>query len=221
MLTVMTNPALELTADIENPALKEWAAVNRALLEGRQIIDLRKGGIREEGHRFRIRALRFWLYNSFEHQRPELLLPAASDLLDAAVAASPPAGALRFDGWAEIVESAALTEPAQVEALAGLHVWTPDYAVQRFRWRPKAPLLVLVLRAHRLDEPIEAPLRAEYASCTSWVPMLDVPPDPGALASTPVLDDATFARRVAELRAALPGVAFETPSAAVGAGSGR
>ncbi len=218
MLTAMTNPALALTADIENPALKEWAAVNRALLEGRQIVDLRKGGIREEGHRFRIRATRFWLYDSFEHQRPELLLPAASDLLDAAVVASPPAGTLRFDGWAEIVESAALTEPAQVEALDGLHVWTPDYAVQRFRWRPKAPLLVLVLRVHRLDGPIEVPVRNEYASCTSWVPMLDLPPDPATIASTPVLDDAAFGRRVEELHAALPGVAFETPTVAVEAG---
>ncbi len=34
MLTWMANPALELTADIENPALKEWAAVNRALFWG-------------------------------------------------------------------------------------------------------------------------------------------------------------------------------------------
>ena len=218
MLAAMTNPALELTADIENPALKEWAAVNRALLEGRQIVDLRKGGICEEGHRFRIRATRFWLYDSFEHQRPDLLLPAASELLDAAVAASPPAGILRFDGWAEIAESAALTEPAQVEALDGFHVWTPDYAEQRFRWRPKAPLLVLVLRVHRLDDPIEVPVRAEYASCTSWVPMLDLPGDPATVASTPVLGDAAFARRVEKLRAALPGVEFEAPAVAVEAG---
>ena len=218
MLASMTNPALQLTADIENPALKEWAAVNRALLEGRQVIDLRKGGIREEGHRFRIRALRFWLYDSFEHQRPELLLPAATDLLDAAVAASPPAGTLRFDGWAEIVESASLTEPEHVEALEGLHVWTPDYAVQRFRWRPKAPLLVLVLRVHRLDDPIEAPVRSEYASCTSWVPMLDLPPDPTTIASTPVLDDDAFACHVDELHAALPGVEFAAPAVAVETG---
>ena len=211
MLAGMPHAALEVTADIENPALKEWAAVNRALLDGRQIIDLRKGGIREEGHRFRIRATRFWLYDSFEHQRPELLLPAAAALLDASAAAAPPPGALRFEGWAEIAASAALTEPEQVEALDGLHVWTPDYAVERFRWRPKAPLLVLALRIHRLDEPIEVPARAEYASCTSWVPMLDLPPDPAEAASTPVLDDGTFARRLDAVRAALPGVEFEPP----------
>ena len=218
MLAAMVDAVQDVTTDLANPALKEWAAVNRALLEGRQVIDLRKGGIREEGHRFRIRALRFWLYDSYEHQRPELLLPAASDLLAAAVAASPPAGQLRFEGWAEIVESAALTEPDQVAALEGLHVWTPDYAVQRFRWRPKAPLLVLVLRVHRLDEPIEAPVRNAYASCTSWVPMLDLPPDPSAIASTPVLDDDAFERRVEALRAALPGVAFAPPAVAGEAG---
>ena len=210
----MPHAALEVVGDIENPALKEWAAVNRALLAGRQIIDLRKGGIAEEGHRFRIRATRFWLYDSFEHQRPELLLPAAADLLDASAAAAPQPGSLRFEGWAEIAASAALTEPEQVEALAGLHVWTPDYAVQRFRWRPKAPLLVLALRVHRLDEPIATPLRGAYASCTSWVPMLDLPPDPASVASTPVLGDKAFARRLKALRAALPGVAFEAPTLA-------
>ena len=218
MLAAMVDAVQDVTTDLANPALKEWAAVNRALLEGRQIIDLRKGGIREEGHRFRIRALRFWLYDSYEHQRPELLLPAASDLLAAAVAASPPAGRLRFEGWAEIVESAALTEPDQVAALEGLHVWTPDYAVQRFRWRPKAPLLVLVLRVHRLDEPIEVPVRNAYASCTSWVPMLDLPLDPSAIASTPVLADAEFERHAEALRAALPGVAFAPPAVAGEAG---
>ena len=47
------------TAELVNPGLKEWAVVVRALRDGRQIIDLRKGGIREEGHRFRVRASRF------------------------------------------------------------------------------------------------------------------------------------------------------------------
>ena len=218
MLAAMVDAVQDVTTDLANPALKEWAAVNRALLEGRQIIDLRKGGIREEGHRFPHPRAALLALRQLRAPRPELLLPAASDLLAAAVAASPPAGQLRFEGWAEIVESAVLTEPEQVAALEGLHVWTPDYAVQRFRWRPKAPLVVLVLRVHRLDEPIEAPVRNAYASCTSWVPMLDLPPDPSAIASTPVLDDDAFERRVEALRAALPGVAFAPPAVAGGAG---
>ena len=198
--------------ELANPALKEWAVVNRALRAGRQIIDLRKGGIREEGHRFRVRATRFWLYSSYEHQRPELLRPELAALLAEAGASAPPEGRLRFEAWAEIVETAALTEPEQVAAVDGFHIWTADYAAQRFRWRPKAPLLLLVLRVHRLARHLEVPNRPEYASCTSWVPMLDLPQTAGALGARPVLPDEEFERRVEVLHASLPGVAFEPPA---------
>ena len=199
------------TTDLANPGLKEWAVIVRALRDGRQIIDLRKGGIREEGHRFRVRASRFWLYESYEHQRPELIRPAERPLIEAVTASAPQAGQLRVDAWAEIEETAALTEPEQVAALDGQHIWTADYAEQRFRWRPKAPLIVLVLRVHRLAEPLTVPVRDHYAGCMSWTPMSDLPPDPREEASTPVLDDAAFAERRATLHAALPGVTFGPP----------
>ena len=34
------------------PAYKEWAVIVHALLEGEQILDVRKGGLREDGRRF-------------------------------------------------------------------------------------------------------------------------------------------------------------------------
>ncbi len=200
-----------MVTDLANPGLKEWAVVVRALRDGRQIIDLRKGGIREEGHRFRVRASRFWLYESYEHQRPELIRPSERPLIEAVAASAPAAGELRVDAWAEIAETAALTEPEQVAALDGQHIWTADYAEQRFRWRPKAPLIVLVLRVHRLAEALTVPIREHYAGCTSWTPMADLPPDPREAASAPVLDDAAFEQRRAELHAALPGIAFGPP----------
>ena len=55
------------------PACKEWAVIVHALLEGEQIVDVRKGGLREEGRHFGLRATRFWLYPTAEHQRAELL----------------------------------------------------------------------------------------------------------------------------------------------------
>ena len=58
------------------PALKEWAAVVHALLEGEQIVDLRKGGRREDGRHFDVPARRLWLYPTAEHLRPELLKAA-------------------------------------------------------------------------------------------------------------------------------------------------
>ena len=43
------------------PAYKEWGVVVRALLAGEQVLDVRKGGIREEGRHFGVRSTRLWL----------------------------------------------------------------------------------------------------------------------------------------------------------------
>ena len=43
------------------PALKEWAAIVHALLEGEQIIDVRKGGLHEDGRHFGVETRRCWL----------------------------------------------------------------------------------------------------------------------------------------------------------------
>ena len=55
------------------PAFKEWAVVVHALLEGEQILDVRKGGLHEEGRHFALQSTRFWLYPTAEHQKAELL----------------------------------------------------------------------------------------------------------------------------------------------------
>jgi len=68
------------------PAFKEWAAIVHALLEGEQIVDLRKGGIREDGRHFELPARRMWLYPTAEHQRAELLKPAYRHWVDLATA---------------------------------------------------------------------------------------------------------------------------------------
>ena len=49
-------------------ALKEWAVVQRSLLEGHQIILLRKGGLIEESGDFDLRAERFLLYPTYAHE---------------------------------------------------------------------------------------------------------------------------------------------------------
>ena len=66
------------------PALKEWAAIVHALLEGEQIVDVRKGGLREDGRHFDSPARRFWLSPTAEHQKTELLKPAYAHWIDLA-----------------------------------------------------------------------------------------------------------------------------------------
>lgn len=186
------------------PAFKEWAVIVDALLEGEQILDVRKGGLREEGRHFGLRATRCWLYPTYEHQRPELLKPAYQRSLDQVLAGAPDPGVIRIEGWADVVGAAVLTEPEHLAALDSKFIWTLDYAASRLAWKRRDPLWVLVLRVHRLAEPVEVPWREEYAGCTSWVDLDGLPDDPAELAGEPALSDVAFEGRLRGVRDALP-----------------
>lgn len=181
-------------------ALKEWAVAVRALIEGRHIVLLRKGGIREEGKRFHVAHRAFWLYPTYEHQQPGLVQPAYHDLLERVLAEPRDPRTVRIEAWAEVTHAFAVRDAETVEALTGYHLWTRAYAAERLRWQPKQPLHVLLLRVSRLPSPVELPLRAEYGGCRSWVELAQ----PLETASArPVLSDATYAQRAAELVAVL------------------
>jgi hypothetical protein len=188
-------------------ALKEWALVVRALLAGEQILDLRKGGLREEERRFELRAPRFWLYPTTEHQRPDLVKPAYRRWLDD----PDDADHLRIEGWADVAGVATVTDAEVLDKLESKVVWTREYAESRLQFKARQPLWVMVLRCHRLVEPLEVPMRAEYAGCASWVDVDGLPDDPTSLASEPALTDESFTARMKLCADAIPG-GFGAPS---------
>jgi len=201
------------------PALKEWAVICHALLAGEQIVDVRKGGIREDARTdddgrtrrtFGLPAARCWLYPTAEHQRAELLKEPYRHWIDLAPAA-PVGEPITIHGWAEIVEVATLTEPEHLTALDAKLIWTHDYAESRLRWRARDPLWVLVLRAHQLADPLVVPWDDEYGGCTSWVPLADLP-SPDVLASQPALSDVAFEARLKGVRESLPDGALAPPA---------
>jgi hypothetical protein len=185
------------------PAFKEWAVIVDALLEGEQIVDIRKGGIREEGRHFALRSTRCWLYPTVEHQKAELLKPAYRHRVGGG--ADPRDGEIRIDGWADVVGVAKITEPQHLDALDSKLIWSSDYASSRLHWKRRDPLWVLVLRAHRLLEPLATPFRDEYAACSSWVDLAALPDDPASLPSEPALSDIAFKARLKGVVDALPG----------------
>lgn len=186
------------------PAFKEWAVIVRALLEGEQIVDVRKGGLHEDGRHFDVQAPRCWLYPTAEHQRPELLKPAYRHTVELSPG-SKVGEPIRIDGWADIVGVARLTEPEDLAKLDSKLIWSPDYAESRLKWKRRDPLWVLALRAYRLTEPVEVPWREEYGGCTSWVDLEGLPDDPASLPSEPALSDVAF-------EAKLKGVVGELPA---------
>jgi len=199
-----------VTASTTNPtvpALKEWAVIVHALLEGEQIIDVRKGGLREDGRHFALPARRCWLSPTAEHQQPELLKAAYAhwvDLADASLVGGP----VTLQAWAEVVDVATITEPEQVDALDSKLIWSRAYVESRFKWKRRDPLWVLVLRVHRLAEPLMVPWRDEYAGCTSWVDYEGLP-DPARVASEPVLSDIAFEAKRKGVRESLPAACWE------------
>lgn len=175
-----------MTTILTQPALKEWSAAIHALLDGRQTVLLRKGGIHEK--RFAVTASRFLLFPTVAHSHTERVRPEHRDLLDAAAADSTDEAVVLRAG-AKVVAAVEVGQPDALDAIAPLHIWTADSVQQdRVDFRPKHRLTVLVVQASPLVEPVRLARAPEYAGCKSWVPL---PVDPTWAA--PVHDDATLA----------------------------
>lgn len=177
-------------------ALKEWAVATDALERGETILLLRKGGIREEGKHFRVAHDEVLLYPTYEHQQPHLLKPEYAAQVEPVPSGWHPE-TVRIGAFARITAIFQISERPAVEGLLPHHIWNEQFAAERFGWKPRFPLYVLLLRAYRLAQPRIIPYRAEYGGCKSWID-LDTPIDLANM--TPVLSDAEYAARVAAIR---------------------
>ncbi len=151
------------------PALKEWSAAVGALLDGRQTVLLRKGGIHEK--RFSVdpaRGAPFLLFPTVAHSHAERLRPEHRDLIEHAADSTEDAVVLR--AGATVIDAIEVSRPEHIDAIAELHIWTAESVrADRLDFRPKHRLTVLVVQARPLVEPQRLPRRPEYAGCNSWV----------------------------------------------------
>jgi len=180
--------------------LKEWAVAVRALERGETALVVRKGGIREKA--FAVANRRFLLLPGYEHQRHELLKPEYRELLRG-IPDLTDDGPLRFTSFAEVRGAYEISEPGSLAAIDPYHIWTPEYAESRFRWRPKKPLTVLALRVYLLQGTVELPYSEAYGGCKSWIELEQPVPVAGA---HPVLEDDAFDGLVSPAFEALRGL---------------
>jgi hypothetical protein len=149
-------------------ALKEWAAICRALATGRQDVILRKGGIVEPGGEFRVDHRRFLLLPTFLHQSAGQLIPEASDLLEGIDADRPPEGTVVLTHEAEVLRASRVESLAALARFRGRHVWADAVVAERFhRWKDE--LHVLEVAVSPLIEPLVLPWHDDYSGCKSWV----------------------------------------------------
>lgn len=173
-------------------AFKEWAVSCEALQTGRQILLVRKGGIREEGGVFRIADPEFCLLPTYEHQDARLLQPELTPRLQEIEAEPRDPRQVVISSYAVVDTILEAKDEAQVNGAASDHIWNAEYVRQRFDFNPYDPLYLLVLRIYNLPALETLPMRPDYAGCRSWVTLERSIAVSGA---TPALSDADFFER--------------------------
>jgi hypothetical protein len=178
-------------------ALKEWAAVVRALETGEQIMLLRKGGILEQGpkRQFEMTHQQFLLFPTYLHQsRGELKLAVEFQ------PASAEPQQVRMTAAGVVSDIIKVESRGQIDRLDDEHVWTSSLIDMRFNYKPANPLYLVLVRIYRLHEPIVLANTVAFAGCKSWVPLDEAIATGDAMA---VLDDVRYEHRRSALLAKL------------------
>ncbi|MBM3925164.1 MAG: DUF1802 family protein [SAR202 cluster bacterium] len=178
-------------------AFKEWAVTVRALAQGKQVLLMRKGGIREEGREFKVQHHEFLLYPTYEHQRADLLQESYRLEYKPALEHLPNPSKIAFTHWARVEETLELWDEATLPLLQPFHIWTQDYAEKRLHWKPRKPLILMLLRVYSLGIPQSVDFKPHYDGCKSWV-ALDSQVSMGD--PSPVLTDAQFHNGVLKVK---------------------
>ncbi len=126
-------------------ALTEWAAVVHALLDGRQTVLLRKGGIHEK--RFSVRGSRFVVFPTVAHGHAESTRGEHADLL-ALGRADVADGSVMVRAELSVAATIAVRRPDRIAELEPFHIWTTE-SVRRNRidFRPRHELTAIVVSA--------------------------------------------------------------------------
>ena len=179
-------------------ALEEWHVVAEAIARGDQVITLRKGGIGEKA--FAVEEASFWLYPTWEHQASAEVERAWHGELARSNRERRTDGRVPIRCHCTVAGAWEVTEPAALDALEGLHLWSRSYVEARLGRRSTTALTVLLLRAAALDEPFLIEPSGAYGGFRSWSELEVTPPRSGLIES---LTDDAFALHADRVRAVL------------------
>lgn len=185
-----------------NPvALKEWASVIDVLLEGDQILLMRKGGIEEETRRFELQSRSFYLFPTYEHQRAHLVKDPYQSFVERSLSEFDAGAAhVKLAAYAEATDDLEVRDFAQLELLYPYHMWTGSLAEERLKWKAKQPLHILLLRVYKLEEPVLIEALPEYGGCRSWIELPALKDD---IRLNPVLSEESFEEKRVRIKSIL------------------
>lgn len=172
--------------------------MDEALAAGRLSLLVRKGGIHEKAEGFDVEHREFWIFPSGWHQNPEDLASGLHPLLNAI--GPQPRGTVPFRVYCEVQSVQRIDDPEVLDRIQGLHPLSLPAAHYRFNYRDRPYVHALLVRAHRLPEPVSLPDVHRYEGCVSWVELDQPIPTAGLV---PVLSDEEFAAVRADVLARL------------------
>jgi hypothetical protein len=177
-------------------ALKEWNVAVNALDNGKTILLLRKGGIREQGGNFNVHHQRVLLYPTFEHQQPELLKSEYKNQVTKVASGWHPETII-IRNWAEITDTFLVVDQPVIKALLTYHIWNEKFVLDRLKWKANQPIYVLLLRTYKLAKPQTISYNQAYGGCRSWIDLVA----PIALdESLPVFSDSEYIVKSNEIK---------------------
>lgn len=177
-------------------ALKEWAVAIKALEQGETIMLLRKGGIHEQGGRFRVAHEEILLYPTYEHQQSFMLKAEYGKDVQPVTSGWHPE-TVAIGSWAEITDILPVSDESIVKALLPFHIWNEYFISDRLIWKARQPLYILLLRTYKLPQVQEIPYRREYSGCKSWI---DLAETINLQRAEPVLSDFAYKQLVTQIR---------------------
>src|SRR6201991_5310393 len=110
-----------MTATLTQPALKEWSAAVHAMLDGRQTVLRRKGGIHEK--KSSLDSSHFLFFPTVAHSHARRVRPEHRDLLTAAAEDSTETEIVLRAG-ARVVAAVEVNRPGELEDIAPMHICT-------------------------------------------------------------------------------------------------
>ena len=167
---------------MESIGFKEWSLVCDALGRGEQSLILRKGGIAEGRAGFSFAHREFFLFPTFFHEQ-------VGKLRTAAVALPADNGEIAISLFAKVGRAVVIRTLEKADALAPLHVLSPEVVRERFQYK-QAGLNVAFVRVFRLEQPWRPANDPRFGGCRSWVHL----PESPSVKRNPVLDAASQAR---------------------------
>ena len=176
---------------------KEWAYVCDSLVQGVQTLILRKGGIHEGRGGFEWKHRQFFLFPTWFHTQAERLTWSPPE----PTTFPPEEERTRVDieGYATLEQVWKVTDWAQMEAIADLHIWKEEIVKERFVYDEESCLHVALVRAYKLPLLWSFPYSKSYGGCRSWVSL----PEEGlslAAEAEPAMSEESWQDTAAKLR---------------------